>query len=386
VKPIEPGATIGILGSGQLGRMLAYEARRLGYGVAVLSPDDDSPTEAVADRAFVGDYRDADLVDDFIEVVDVVTYEFENVPAETAARCRARVPTHPSAEILEVASDRLKEKEAVRTAGFGTTEFRAVRDADELEAGLAAQGPSILKTVRSGYDGKGQAALDPAVDAGLAWRAFGADVGILEKRVDFEKEISVVVGRGADGRCVPFEPFENDHANHILDVTVCPAQISPSTRTAALEVATGLADALGVVGVLCVEMFVTREGDVLVNEMAPRPHNSGHLTLDACRTSQFEQQLRAVCGLPLGDPELLAPAAMVNLLGDRWHVGEDGEPVLGGLEAIFLEARARLHLYGKRVPRPGRKMGHLTVVGPDVARARDVARALRAGMNPDSEE
>jgi 5-(carboxyamino)imidazole ribonucleotide synthase len=381
-RTIEPGATIGILGSGQLGRMLAYEARRMGYGVAVLSPDDDSPTEAVSDRAFVGDYRDPDLVDDFIEAVDVVTYEFENVPAETAERCASRVPTHPAPGVLAVASDRLLEKSRVRESGFDTTEFREIRSADDLATGLAELGPSILKTVRSGYDGKGQHALGADVDATAAWRAFGAELGILEKRVDFTKEISVVVARGADGHSVPFEPFENDHANHILDVTVCPARLDRATRDTAIEVGRGVADALGVVGVICVEMFVTADGRVLVNELAPRPHNSGHLTIDACRTSQFEQQLRAVCGQPLGDPSLREPAAMANLLGDRWRLdSETGSARLVGLHAIFSHPRARLHLYGKRQPRKGRKMGHLTVVGPDVDTAQSDVVALRAALS-----
>lgn len=384
MSAIEPGATIGILGSGQLGRMLACEARRLGYGVAVLSPDDDSPTEAVADRAFVGDYRDLDLVDDFIGAVDVVTYEFENVPAETAARCRERVPTHPSPGVLAVASDRLMEKARVREAGFPTTDFREIRSADDLRASLDALGPSILKTVRSGYDGKGQASLSPEVDAALAWREFGAEVGILERRVPFELEISVVVARSAVGSTRAFEPFENHHENHILDLTVCPARIQPSTRDAAIEVARGIAEALDVVGVVCVEMFVTTDGEVLVNEIAPRPHNSGHLTLDANRTSQFEQQLRAVCGLPLGDPSLREPAAMVNLLGHLWVVNETtGRAFLPGVSAVLSHPRARLHLYGKRTPRTGRKMGHLTVVGPDLQTARADALSLRGRFTPE---
>ncbi len=380
---ILPGQRVGILGSGQLGRMLAYEARRLGYGVDVYSPEAGSPTEAVSDRAFVADYLDFEQLDAFIDSVDVVTYEFENVPAATAERCADRLPTHPSSRILEIAQDRLREKSELRSAGFPVTEYREIHSAKELGAGLAALGASVLKTARSGYDGKGQLMLRGDEASEEAWSRLGTDRAILERRVDFAAELSVVVARTQDGSCVAFDTFENRHANHILDLTVCPARFPPTTLELTQAIATGVAETLGLVGVLCVEMFVLPDGDVLVNELAPRPHNSGHLTIEAAGASQFEQQLRAVCNLPLGDSSMrVSAAAMANLLGDLWFAGDREFAVLPRFDRALRVPNAHLHLYGKREPRIGRKMGHLTITGTVADDVLDEAMRIRSELIP----
>jgi 5-(carboxyamino)imidazole ribonucleotide synthase len=374
-KVIAPGGRLGVLGSGQLGRMFALAARRLGYRVVVYSPDQDSPTGQVADTEFTARYDDLERVKAFARTVDVVTFEFENVPFATAAACAQFAPVRPRGEVLHITQQRLREKTYLREQGFPVTPFARVTSLAELEAALDALGlPAVLKSADFGYDGKGQRKLLARADAPAAWSALGVQEAILEGFVDFALEVSVVAARGLDGSFAAFDVFENAHAHHILDVTVCPARIEPKLAREALELARGILERLDVVGVLCVEMFVTKSGTLLVNELAPRPHNSGHLTFDASLTNQFEQQVRAVCGLPLGSPQLLRPAAMMNLLGDVWS---NGEP--NWAKALELP-NVKLHLYGKSDPRPGRKMGHLTALADTVDEAERVVREARARL------
>jgi 5-(carboxyamino)imidazole ribonucleotide synthase len=378
--PIPPGSTVGVLGSGQLGRMFAIAARRMGYRVHTLSPDDDTPTGQVADREIQAAYDDLDAVRDFARGVDVVTFEFENVSAAAAESAAEHAPVRPAGAILHTTQNRLREKGFLRRAGFPVAPYAAVRSPEELARAVAEIGtPAVLKTAGWGYDGKGQAKIAAAGaaadgDAAAAWSSLKTDEAILEAFVDFEREVSVVGARGLDGAFAHFGVIANDHRNHILDVSVAPAPVPPAVARDAVEIARGILEALEVVGVLCVEMFLTREGGLLVNELAPRPHNSGHLTFDACVTSQFEQQLRAICGLPLGGTGLLRPAAMANLLGDLWR---DGEP---DWAAACRFPEVKVHLYGKAAPRPGRKMGHLTALADDPEEARRIVLAAREAL------
>jgi 5-(carboxyamino)imidazole ribonucleotide synthase len=374
-RVIPPGATVGVLGSGQLGRMFAIAARRMGYRVHTLSPDDDTPTGQVADREIKAAYDDLDAVRDFARGVAVVTFEFENVSAAAAEAAVEHAPVRPAGAILQTTQNRLREKGFLRRAGFPVAPFAAVRSEEELARAVAEIGtPAVLKTAGWGYDGKGQAKIATPGEAAAAWALLGTDEAILEAFVDFEREVSVVGARGLDGSFAHFGVLANDHRNHILDVTVAPAPVSPAVERAAVEIARGILEALEVVGVLCVEMFLTREGNLLVNELAPRPHNSGHLTFDACVTSQFEQQLRAICGLPLGGTGLLRPAAMANLLGDLW---QNGEPDWAAACAF---PEVKVHLYGKAAPRPGRKMGHLTALADDPEEARRIVLEARKAL------
>jgi 5-(carboxyamino)imidazole ribonucleotide synthase len=353
--PIPPGATIGIVGGGQLGRMTALAAARLGYRIHVFTPETDSPAAQVSDHATVADYLDMAALDAFAGAVDVATFEFENVPAATVERIAARAPMRPSARCLEIAQDRIREKTFLNANGAPTVPFARIASPAELACALDEIGrPAVLKTATLGYDGKGQVKIDAHTDPAEAYLRMGADVGILEGFVDFAREVSVVLARDAAGRVAAFDVVENRHANHILDVTLAPAAIAPEVADEAERVAARVAEALGLVGLLAVEMFVTRDGRVLVNEIAPRPHNSGHWTLDACVTSQFEQFVRAVCGLPLGDPARHSDAAMKNLIGDE----------VNRFDALVRDPGAKIHLYGKGAPRPGRKMGHVTWLFP----------------------
>ena len=372
---VRPGAPVGVLGSGQLGRMFAMAARRLGYRVHTFSPDRDTPTGQVADVEVAAPYEDTDAVRAFARRVAVVTFEFENVPAATVEAAAALVPVRPAGRVLHVTQQRLREKRFLRDAGLPVPAFVAVRTLDDLRSGLVTVGlPAVLKQAAWGYDGKGQALLRSADDAASAWAAVAGRESILEAFVDFERELSVVAARGADGAMAHYGVIENVHARRVLDVSVAPAGIPEPLAAEAVGLARAAIEALDVVGVLCVELFLTREGRLLVNELAPRPHNSGHLTVDACLTSQFEQQLRAVCGLPLGSTERLRPAAMANLLGDLWAAGEPDWP------AALAAPGVKLHLYGKSEARPGRKMGHLTALGDTAEDARrrvlDARRAL----------
>jgi len=373
-RTILPGATIGVLGSGQLGRMFAIAARRLGYRVHVFSPDDDTPTGQVADVEFRSSYEDLDAVAEFARGVDVVTFEFENVPVETIKVVDRFVPVHPGGHVLHTAQQRLREKEFLRSAGIPITPFRPIRSLEDLKSVTDADVPAVLKTTAWGYDGKGQAKIAARQDLESAWTQLNCDEAVLERFVDFESELSVIAARGQDGAFASYGPIANDHRNHILDLSVSPANLPQRTADQAMEIARVIMAELEVTGVLCVEFFLTTSGELLVNELAPRPHNSGHLTIDAHVTCQFEQQVRAVCGLPLGDPMQLRPAAMVNLLGDVW---EHGDPNWASALAM---SDVKLHLYGKREARVGRKMGHLTALADSPAAAAEKALMARRGL------
>jgi 5-(carboxyamino)imidazole ribonucleotide synthase len=377
MSAILPGSTIGVLGGGQLGRMFAMAARRLGYRVHTLAPDDDTPTGQIADVEINASYDDLDAVTRFARNVDVVTFEFENVSAAAAAAAEANAIVRPNGRSLEIAQHRIREKTFIAGLGVPVTPFAPIRTDADLAAAIRSIGtPSVLKTASFGYDGKGQTAIRDSSQAAAAWDTLGRREAILEAFVDLGCEISVIAARGADRSWSAFTPFENVHRNHILDVTVSPADVAPAIARHAIEATHAVMDALEYVGLLCIEFFVTRDGRVLVNEIAPRPHNSGHLTFDACRTSQFEQQVRAVCGLPLGSPELLQPAAMANLLGDLW---QEGEPDWAAALAL---PDVKLHLYGKTSARPGRKMGHLTALAATTTGAHARVLSARGLLNP----
>jgi 5-(carboxyamino)imidazole ribonucleotide synthase len=372
-KPILPGSAIGVLGSGQLGRMFAIAARRMGYRVHTLSPDEDTPTGQVADVEINAAYEDLDAVRRFASGVDVVTFEFENVPAAAAAAAAKCAPVRPGGYVLHITQHRLREKTFLSEAGLPVTPFQRVRSLEELQQATRELGlPAVLKTAGFGYDGKGQYRIKTDQDLATAWEAVGEQEAVLEAFIDFQCELSVVAARGEDGSFVHYGAVENRHRSHILDLSIAPARVRPEIARQAIELARAVLERLEVVGVLCVEFFVRKDESLLINELAPRPHNSGHFSFDANLTSQFEQQLRAVCGLPLGDTRQFGPAAMANLLGDIWENGEPDWPAALGVPTV------KLHLYGKAEPRPGRKMGHLTAVAPTLEQAvADVERARR---------
>jgi 5-(carboxyamino)imidazole ribonucleotide synthase len=375
MKGIGPGATIGVLGSGQLGRMFAIAARRMGYRVHTFSPDDDTPTGQVADVEMTASYDDLDALRAFARNVHVVTFEFENVPIEAVDAIEVFAPVRPSGVALHTTQQRAREKAFLIDRGFPTAPFARAESLDELWEGVARVGtPAVVKTAAFGYDGKGQHPVTTPADVEHIWRAIGHQEAIVEKFVSLQAEMSVIAARGLDGEIVEYPPFENRHRNHILDLTTSPASVPQASVRRATEITRAVLEELQYVGVLCVEFFLTTEGELLVNEIAPRPHNSGHLTFDASVTSQFEQQVRAICGLPLGSTELLRPAAMVNLLGDLWA---DGEP---NWAAACRFGEVKLHVYGKTEARPGRKMGHLTATARSVAEAQDRAISARDAL------
>ncbi len=373
---LPPNSTLGVLGGGQLGRMFALAAHRLGFRVAVYSPDAGPPAGVVVDRHVQGEYDDLAAVEAFTREVDVVTFEFENVPAETATAAALHAPVRPDGSLLHAAQNRIREKNALRALGLPVAEFAEIHSTDDIAAAARiVPGPGILKTATSGYDGKGQKRVAGADELESAWHDIGARSAVIERLVPFDREISVVGARGLSGDISLYEPFENQHVDQILDLTLWPARISAATRDRALEVARAVLVGFDVVGVLCVEMFVTSADDVIVNEIAPRPHNSGHLTIEAHDSSQFEQQARAVAGLPLGSASGRAPAAvMANLLGDLWSGGEPE------WSAVLREPGLYLHLYAKRDARPGRKMGHMTLTGTDRDELATRLRALRDAL------
>jgi len=368
-----PGGTIGVLGGGQLGRMMALAARRMGYRVHTISPGSDTPTGQVADLEIPADYDDIDAIRAFAGGVDVVTFEFENVSTAAADAAAEFAPVRPCGSALHITQQRAREKAFLADRGFPVAPFARVQSMDEFAVALGTVGlPAIVKTAAFGYDGKGQHRIESIERAETVWSIVGHQEAILERLIDFSCEISVVAARGLDGAVVDYGAIENRHVNHVLDLSVSPARVPAEIAAEASVLTRRIMDELGYVGVLCVEFFVTRDQRLLVNEIAPRPHNSGHLTIEACATSQFEQQVRAVCGLPLGSTEQARPAAMVNLLGDIW---EGGEP---DWDAALAVPGAALHLYGKSDPRPGRKMGHITVVASTVELAVERALAARA--------
>ncbi|MDP2313911.1 MAG: 5-(carboxyamino)imidazole ribonucleotide synthase [Pseudomonadota bacterium] len=369
---VAPGGTIGIFGGGQLGRMIAMSARQLGYGVVVLDPDANGPAAGLADRVIHASFEDTEAARQLADACDVVTYEFENVPEATVAAIEGRVLVRPDATLLGITQDRVREHAFLHAQGVPTAPGCPVRTAEDLAAAVLRFGfPSRLKSARGGYDGGGQHRIRDAAEAAAATAVLDGRAWLFERDVAFTAEVSVVVTRGADGDVRTFPVFQNEHADGILRLTRAPAAIPPVVTARAEAIARTLAGAAHLVGTLTVECFVTPD-DVLVNELAPRVHNSGHLTIEACATSQFEQHVRAICGLPLGDTALRAPAAMVNLLGtvDRRRAR------LAGADRALAVPDVHLHLYGKASVRPRRKMGHVTALGATVEEA--VARAEHA--------
>jgi 5-(carboxyamino)imidazole ribonucleotide synthase len=374
-ESILPGATVGVLGTGQLGRMFAIAARRMGYRVHAFSPDRDTPTGQVADREVTAAYEDLDALRAFARGVQVVTFEFENVPAASVEAVGELVPVRPSGFVLHTAQHRAREKTFLAKAGLPVTPFALIDSEADLAAAVARLGcPAVLKTASFGYDGKGQAKVASASEALAAWDKLNRQPCVLEAFIEFDREVSVIAARGLDGAIAHYGVIENVHRHHILDVSVSPANVTEDVEREAVRIASATLEALDLVGLLCVEMFLTRDGRLLINELAPRPHNSGHLTFDAHVTSQFEQQLRAVCGLPLGSTDRLRPAAMSNLLGDVWR---DGEP---DWSAALRFPGVKLHLYGKTDPRPGRKMGHLTALADTPEEAIQAVTAARTAL------
>lgn len=372
-RVILPGATIGVLGSGQLGRMFAIAARRMGYRIHTFSPSENTPTGQVADLEITADYEDLDAIRTFAAGVQVITFEFENVSTAAAAAAAEIVPVRPSGRALHMTQQRAREKAFLADRGFPVTPFAAVYSLDDLAVALGIVGlPAIVKTASFGYDGKGQHRIDSIEDADRVWDLVGHQEAIVERIVAFSHEISVIAARGLDGAFAHYGAIENEHRHHVLDLSVAPARIPQEAADEAVRLTREILEALDYVGVLCVEFFLIAGGSLLVNEIAPRPHNSGHLTFDACVTSQFEQQVRAVCGLPLGATTQMRPAAMVNLMGDLWA---NGEPNWASALAF---GDVKLHLYGKSEPRVRRKMGHLTALAPTASEALEKALSARA--------
>ena len=376
---IEPGRWLGVLGGGQLGRMFTHAAQRMGYHVAVFEPEVDCPAGQVAEKHFcstLSDVSSEQLVLDMSKLCSVITLEFENIPTEIMRIAGRTARTNPSADFLEICQDRLKEKSSLQQAGFPTTPFQPVTNLEQVrQAGAALGWPLVLKTTRSGYDGKGQAIVRSADDAGKVWEQLATSDAIAEQWIEFDAEVSMITARNARGQVECYPLFENDHSNHILDITRCP--VSTHLRhleEQAMEICRGIATNFGVLGLFCVEFFVSGQGELMINEIAPRPHNSGHLTIEAFTCSQFEQQVRAICNLPLVPASMLRPAAMANLLGDLWQAGPPN------WQAVLSEPAAHLHLYGKSEARNGRKMGHVTVLDESSSEAAITAKELREAL------
>ncbi|MCK6498264.1 MAG: 5-(carboxyamino)imidazole ribonucleotide synthase [Nitrospira sp.] len=372
---IWPGGTIGVIGGGQLARMLALEARRMGYRVAVLDPDSEGPAGQVADIRVEGAFDDLEAAKTLARHSDVITLDTEHVPADLLEQLETVKPVRPAAHVLRIVQDRLEQRRFLEAHGIPQVRHAYVTDTESLHAAAKAVGfPAVLKTRRSGYDGKGQARVDSPRELAGAWSALGGTPSVIESFVAFEREVSVLLARDLDGN-VRFHPLaENRHRQHILHASRVPARIPAALASQAEKVGARIASALGHVGMMAIELFVTREGELLVNEIAPRTHNSGHYTFGACATSQFEQHVRAICGLPLGDSALLRPAVMLNLLGDLWT---DGSP---DWSTVLSHPAARLHLYGKSRSSPGRKMGHVLILGDDADRANSIAEVIAAGL------
>jgi len=375
---ILPGSTFGILGGGQLGRMLAQAAQTLGYRVHVFEPQAGCPAGAVADREFNAAYTDQAALAEFARSCDVVTYEFENIPVEPLQEIAKLTRLHPSWKVLEICQNRLREKTWLRDNAFPHAAFREVEVGGDLAGAVREIGlPCVVKTADFGYDGKGQLKLTQTAEIEVAAAQFAGQRAVVERYIDFQCEVSAVVARQENGEMSVFPVAENIHTDHILDFSIMPARVASGVRVEAKKLGQAIAAKIGVVGIIAVEFFVTADNELLINELAPRTHNSGHSTLDACRVSQFEQQVRAVCGLPLGEPELISPVVMVNILGDSWFGPEAVGRGSPAWKQILSHPTAKLHLYGKREPRAGRKMGHFTVMASDVELALEEARTLK---------
>ena len=373
---ILPGSTLGMLGGGQLGRMFTIAARTMGYEVVVLDPDKESPAGKLATTHICADYSDKAALEKIAKSCDAVTTEFENVPASTLEALAKDGPVRPGAKAISIAQDRIQEKNFLKDNGFYTAPFAVINSLEDLKKNISEIGtPAILKVSRFGYDGKGQFAINAESDIEKAWETLEGEDCILEQRMPLDIEVSVVLARGTEGEVVTYPVSENIHEGGILDVSVVPARIDKKLETKVTDMAKQIATALDYVGIMAVEFFISN-GELLVNEIAPRPHNSGHYTLDACVTDQFEQQVRAVCGLPLGDTTLLSPVVMINMLGDIWHGGQAPK-----WQKLLNHPNVKLHLYGKREARPGRKMGHFNVLSADINDALNLAEDLKQQLS-----
>ncbi len=379
-SPLIPGDWLGLLGGGQLGRMFCMAAQSMGLKVCVLDPAADGPSADIADRHIQAAFDDANALNQLADLCAACTTEFENVPASSLELLSKRIPVAPGASAVSIAQDRKLEKEFVQRCGLQCAPFASIQCTADCQTADDDLFPAILKVARLGYDGKGQAVVNDKTQAASAFEEFGAVPCVLEKKLDLASEVSVIVARGYDGETVTFPVAQNIHRNGILAVSTVPAQVDDSIAEQARTATVRLADEMQYVGVLCVEFFVLTSGELVVNEMAPRPHNSGHYSIDACVSSQFEQQARVLAGWPLGGTAQLTPSVMINLLGDLWFTRSetalepDWKQVLGN-------SQAKLHLYGKRVARAGRKMGHVTVLDADVNAARTLADTIDAALN-----
>jgi 5-(carboxyamino)imidazole ribonucleotide synthase len=369
LEPLVPGSCIGILGSGQLGMMMAQAAQRLGYRVCVFDKTADGPASSVADEMITGSFDDHDALQRFAQRVDVITLEFENIPVAALQELALLKPVYPKPEVVHICQDRILEKEFLRAHGFPVAPFKVITSKEELEKALHFfNAPCILKTATLGYDGKGQSPLEPGDDCAAAWDALKTLRAVLEKKISFVNEASIITARSLQGEVLSFPMQENHHRHGILDITITSPCFPGEAPGEALG--TAIAEALGVVGLITVELFLLADGTFLVNELAPRPHNSGHHSLESSKTSQFEQVIRAVVGLPLGSTELVSEAVMVNLLGDLWQAGEPH------WDLLLAEPHLHLHLYGKKEAMPGRKMGHFTLVGDEREKLLSHAKSL----------
>lgn len=376
---IQPGKTIGVLGGGQLGRMFAHAAERLGYRIHIYEPAYDSPAGEVSAKEFNAPYTDRERLEEFARGCAAITYEFENVPVEPLWAIEKLTSLKPHWNVLETCQNRLREKTWLRKNGFPHVPFAEVQVGEDLAAAIRRIGlPCVVKTADFGYDGKGQMKVNDEASLAQAVASFSKQRAVVERYIDFKCELSVIVARTDAGVARTFPLAENIHTKHILDFSIVPARVSEAVRLEAERLGVAIAEKIGLVGLLAIELFLTDRNELLVNELAPRPHNSGHWTLDACVTTQFEQHVRAIVGLPLGGTGLTAPAVvMVNILGDVWRPSADGrtEP---NWAALLAEPLAKLHLYGKSEPKVGRKMGHFTVTGPSADAALEKARGLKA--------
>lgn len=383
-KTILPGSTIGVLGGGQLGRMLSQAATRLGYRVHIYEPQAGSPAGAVSHKEVNAPYEDLAALTTFARECDVITYEFENIPAGPLRAIEQVTQLHPHWSVLETTQNRSREKNWLKRNGFAHARFVEVAAGGDLEGGIKEVGlPCVVKTADFGYDGKGQIKVRQEADVAAVRKAFASQACVIEQWIEFSCEVSVVMARTAKGEIQVFPVAENIHTNHILDFSIVPARVPVAVIADAEKLARSIAEKIGLVGIMGVELFVTKSGEVLVNELAPRTHNSGHYTIDACVTSQFEQQVRAICGLPLGDPRLISPVVMVNILGDAWPSQKPGATDKNGEPdwvSLLSDPAVKLHLYGKTEARAGRKMGHFTVTDSDTTRALERAQKLKARL------